>query len=910
MRVIGRLILWSFLLVVAWWAIKNSLSYFNWNQGQQVAWEKDYNGYTAYWLNPSKDLSFDIPANAAQIRIIVVAKQIEQHSANTSTVQERANSDQDIAHNIPLTFEFVSRDKADSFVISHQFNRNDMQQNEVPINPIALESGSQAAKEEGPTDDENQYKSIQPELPLRFFDKPTGAKASFGQVAYIDNKQYANLSIRAENISSQQVSVRVAVLEKKVASDLAIAWQRMHQKRREELLEEHIFPVDLVTEYEKKEALRYRWLPIGPNGTEAEDYTPTRLYVHANLVPAPTQQQLETKVLQNWSNQNERFTFEHTKQNPYQLTCDNQPQPKWLSLRYQSSDLQTNKHWFFQGKQLNEKIAIPHLDGRFEVQTENFCSIILTDNEGKVVEDNSNLLRAYRVDTNQAVTYQLTETHSKNQPLRVDFRALVEPNEVSLLNEKSLDTKLEKSKSSYHVDWQLVDATEQVLLSGAEELSLYNNRYETLDPARADYLKAKSSIYLQAPPTADRLIVRSEQVILVNAFSRPVDLAFAINQDNKPHLDIPKWFSIKPKDAEQLVINKRSELIDFRKRLVPKQTLQGLQQLMPLQPYDSHLAFELFEIAESEQQQYWHYHRIGTDHHAKKQSKHQSKTIEQSLNFYHERYANSVKQINGPAIRNADQEHVSASIVYRAEANTLKPFKVQVFLDDAPITDFWVSQNSGKIKLPLIKVGEHKLKLVGASKDVEWYINKSRPVLQKDTQPSALFRLRKVYPIKNKTTFVFNKQTDSEWLTFLFYPKINDRAQSLPAHFQALVSIESPDMYRISDSHTVASRKYFVGNTKPSIDKETGARNLNSIAAVTLLNQKHSLLGSSLAFKFPVEKDLKNREYRVTVELQGLDGMNQHSVNQNSTVHGYIQGYYVKDDVQQKIIYFNESIYD
>lgn len=242
MRWLGRIL----TLLLALWLVLSvfdqPLQWQGWRKSTSGSWDADFGAYPVFWLEAKQPLNFDIPANAEQIRV-----QLTPGSANVDT-------------DSLYTIVYRTINKAGE-TISEARRIYDH------TNTTAEDLDSEV-------------------LADRFFDHPDGIAAHFTSGFFIDNQTnnpVAGLQISLEKAPGFVVAVRVSVLERKKEAELPVLWQRMHRDKRAALMAEHIYPPQLVTEGERRTALRYSWLPIGPGGIKGEAYQTATLFIRHQI---------------------------------------------------------------------------------------------------------------------------------------------------------------------------------------------------------------------------------------------------------------------------------------------------------------------------------------------------------------------------------------------------------------------------------------------------------------------------------------------------------------------------------------------------------------------------------------------------------------------------------------------------
>lgn len=514
MRWLGRLL----LALLALWLLALAYERFgNWQGWQSSAdgqWEGQFDDYRVYWLD--SELEFKLPANTEQVRVML-----------TPTV---AQSD---AH----------------FSVSFKASGLDGK---------VIEQGARIFRQKLLTTDS-----------LRYFSQPRGIPANFTSEFYIDGTGAVPLSLlqlKLELPSALKVAVRVAVLERKKDSELAVNWQRMHRDKRAKLLEGNIYPPDLVSEVHRRNALKFQWLPLGPEGIEGEDYQGTSLFV-SRQEPVESELPPEFDSSSMYSDSEHVFTLIQSEQNPvYSVDCD-KPQ-QWLEL---SREIDNG----IESTQFSQlPVQLDPMPGLYRIRTASQCNLKMVDIHGQPYEQAPNVLRAFVANSEQPLRYRLSVASDKPQPIRLDVRAFgaVEGNRIH---------------------WTLLDDSQNAMQTGQIAVAGGHDVYERLAVAGQALSGVKQETYIMAPPQARELLITkdSSASVLLNVFTRPFELAY----DDRH----PKWFVLLPVGHQQLKTAGHSQLLYWQQRLKeqPQQTELTLWQALETVP--SRPAFELFEAHDS-----------------------------------------------------------------------------------------------------------------------------------------------------------------------------------------------------------------------------------------------------------------------------------------------------------------------
>jgi hypothetical protein len=108
---------------------------------------------------------------------------------------------------------------------------------------------------------------------------PMGSRVSLINLeGFADSATELRLAIGAAEAPIADVTVRVYYNERPPPYKLRYLWQRMSLKKKERLARGNIYPLELLTEAEKRNIIENRWAALAPLGIEGRDYLERRLY--------------------------------------------------------------------------------------------------------------------------------------------------------------------------------------------------------------------------------------------------------------------------------------------------------------------------------------------------------------------------------------------------------------------------------------------------------------------------------------------------------------------------------------------------------------------------------------------------------------------------------------------------------
>jgi hypothetical protein len=542
MRILG----WTLLTVLFFWLMLTVFNSANrwqsWQPTKQMNWEQEFNTYPVFWLDGQQDITFNLPANAEQVRLMFTPSAellIGQYSIDYQVLDNNG----DIISEAQRTF-------------SHN---EDM---------AMLHDG---------------------QLPDRFFDHPSGLTAGLTSDFFIDNDSdnpIHSIKLKLSAPSGARVAARLSVLERKNERDLPVLWQRMRRDKRTQLLAENIYPPELVPEKQRRTVLKYSWLPVGPEGLAQQDYQSATVFIRKNILFKPDiSASLSNPYMK--ANIDKVVSFINT---PTLGATGFRCQPEegkslaWLAVLVQDQTLPEQiKSLRYSGEALQQIIPLSDMAAFYQITSASGCIVTLVDHQGKTIELEPQVQRIYRVNSEQPLSYSLVNMGQNMQPIKLTLRGLQLSN---------------KTMTPIEVDWQVFSISDELLLTGKFILSKQTDNYERLVSHvknNGDILLRASRHYIMAPPHAARLqLSTSGTVALINAATRPLTLPYTkeVGED----ADFPQWFSLLPVNYNQLKANDGSRLLYSQPRpLEIDQTVQDLiTQWQPLVSIEPQPTYSLF----------------------------------------------------------------------------------------------------------------------------------------------------------------------------------------------------------------------------------------------------------------------------------------------------------------------------
>jgi hypothetical protein len=796
-RWIGRLILLILFCTLALALYQRASSWPAWRTTSVVNWEQDFSAYPVFWLEEQTPLTFHIPANAEQIRLMftaTLAQQSEEYRIDYQVTQQQSGM---------MT------------PASRTFSLN----NTVPV--VNLVTG---------------------QLPDRFFDSPDGMQAQRTSDFFIDNDKQDPMQRIVLSLapgSGVRVAMRVSVLERKSDSDLAVIWQRMHRDKRAALMAENIYPQALVPEQQRRDVLKYSWLPLGPEGETGVDHHSASLFIKNNqTAAAPAQEQA---IVSHMLAARERvFSFINTAEVAAEtLRCDPLDgskllagsEPQWLELLIQDINMgQNSRRLRFNAAQLQQALPVQPNSALYQITSNKLCQVRLFNASNEEISLPARLQRGYLIEQQQSLSYALALGAQALQPIKIDIRGLAS----QVLGQA-------QDPPQGRVYWQILAANDKPLLSGELNINQTKDSYQALPLSRQgseQHLFTNTSHYILAHAEGVRLQISSSgPQVLVNVFTRPLMLAHSREVDHQDGL--PQWFTLLPVAYHQLKAERRSRIIYRQPRplLINSGDAAYISQWRVLDTLENQSTYPIFSREEQ-----------GS---ADVQGKFQAlKPQQQGLEF-----------------ADGQRKTLSPSLVYiRPKSSMVKKISVSI---DNQVFDYWLNATAGKLNLPSMTAGLHQLEILGAEQS-QWYINRLNQPMR-----GNVARIRQAYPLEKCLTFNISKESQQELISFHYFP-------ATPQAHRVQVTLQHAFILGQYSAHTVPIRRF-------ALPAQVQA------GSAYLLNQASKPIWPAYAIKFPLQADLPQGQYRLQLcSDRQLSGFVQAS---NTTDHiTHLSEYYREVD--------------
>ncbi|MDX1299699.1 MAG: hypothetical protein R3260_15890, partial [Pseudomonas sp.] len=376
-------------------------------------------------------------------------------------------------------------------------------------------------------------------------------------------------------------------------------------------------------------------------------------------------------------------------------------------------------------------------------------------------------LRAYLLDVQQPVSFQISHVDLQATPLRIDLRS-------------DMATAVPVSYTMRSSGGEVIETGSLVLQPQASEFDRVHGDPEqpVSDPVR---------YFFSLPASVARFQLSSDAPVYVSAYSRPADLTRTIEIPPVPEstVSLPAWFPVRPADYETLRMQGRSVIITTQRRppQVDPLILAGKYRWEQYRPDGQWQARYLLTPLQP------------------------SSIKRDQLLAAGYRRLKSIDRVFFPSPYG--RQTINARLLY--QRNQSGPMTIKLHLNDKLIFEKKVFARNGELRLPPLPAGEHQLKVSG---DAQFYINAT---------DSPQWLKRKVLRLDDSThEFTFNKTTQNEEILSLrFYGDIRDQ------HIERWIEVQLKNMPEHAigpmQSWTFSSYRYLLHPNQTASSQVLGA---------------------------------------------------------------------------------------
>ncbi|MFQ5643814.1 MAG: hypothetical protein ACE5FQ_08955 [Thiogranum sp.] len=598
-------------------------------------------------------------------------------------------------------------------------------------------------------------------------------------------------------------------------------WNRINENKKARLSRGNVYGKEWLTPREQRALLRYRWVPLAPQGITGDDELRRVLYVLGDGDSVqPSQSVLPEGLLVEPGHNGTLPVPLHGGTLRMALHRIDNRSGGALVLRWQgeSDRSRFERRISFADIEAGHTLTLPAA-GLLDISSDQ--SVIINaelaqpDGTRLDITPETAFLRTYRADARQWVDYPVVHIGKRRTPLRIDFRALMTwPGATSL----TLTYQLLNSAG---------ENTFEGNCKGESAASLYDRLYGETD---AFTLVSDSlSCYLHVAANVDTVRVRLSAPGLVAGYSVPPDLVTRVRvpQDyysyDPEQRRLPGWYGIAPANEEQLIRGLRMQRLVWQQRPAEDdpEVLAGRYLWEEFHPRGNWRARYLLnprddQLPLPDRALKAVFHEIGND-----------TTLPVTL------------------VAEPGKRAVRPRLSFLRDSAA--PLGVQLFLNDRLLLERAIRGRRGELRLPDMPAGEHRLRIVSDT-PVRWFMNRIRT-----DSPTWIKRLA-VRIDQRPQSFVYRKQQHDEVLTgHLQVP----RDRKTPIRLRVRISGPRRGGIIAADGWSLTDRVFLV---EPDNSEE-----------IPVLNSRTETVDKGQRIYIPLRSDLAAGDYRISVWLEDAD---------------------------------------
>ena len=372
--------------------------------------------------------------------------------------------------------------------------------------------------------------------------------------------------IRLRLVSSDpevtDVLVRVAIPEPVSQRTAENAWRRLSDEQQLRLAGGNLFPPNLLLEQERVNVMASRWRPLGPSG----EFVGRDIYLldlpdrGAVIEPAQAPVRMagpDRRVVVQLPEKGARvrIALEPLRQDsayPAEVTI------RWAG--HSAFQRSVTRHGWRGG---NFVVESDFGGGWLEISASVHAAVRVTLSSAQDAPELTlpvRFLRAWDTRPNEPVEFLASHAGSEPTPLRLVLRRMGVQG---------------RPFATTPVDVELVNADGRVLRKLVVSMRpLVDSLYDAPWPEIAgDRLSDPLEAFFRLPADVAFVRVNAADPVLVNAYSRPADLARAVrtpedaSEPEAAQSAIPGWFPLQPQQAEARILNNANRLLTVQPRL-------------------------------------------------------------------------------------------------------------------------------------------------------------------------------------------------------------------------------------------------------------------------------------------------------------------------------------------------------
>lgn len=327
----------------------------------------------------------------------------------------------------------------------------------------------------------------------------------------------------------REVAVRLYCEDEVPEYSLRHAWQRTSHRQREKLSRASVYGAELLTNYERRNLLKKKWLAIAPSGVEGRDHERRILYTRTT---EETEEPISTELPAGLLVGNRVPEIVPIPDGPgsvrlefLRVKADPGRQPVEIDLRWFGKRLAERDQWRIQpAKSLAWETELD--GGMLEIlSTEEFTVRAYWQGKAARKQDYHEItpdrmaVRTYVVGPDSPVEYSIEHVQIQPTPLKLAFR--------QVLPLESDATSPEAAFQPAGIVWSFLGRDGGIIRSGELELKEASSRYDRATAASGSLQVTDATVrFFSVPPDVRSVRLESSNAgVVVSAYNRPLGVA-------------------------------------------------------------------------------------------------------------------------------------------------------------------------------------------------------------------------------------------------------------------------------------------------------------------------------------------------------------------------------------------------
>jgi hypothetical protein len=386
----------------------------------------------------------------------------------------------------------------------------------------------------------------------------------------------------------QDVAVRVYYREEIADYKLNYAWRRTSQQKREHLCRASVYGPDLLTDYERRNLLKWSWRPLSSHGVEGRDYERRILYSSDDESTDQEERTLDrpaglvvrpgARGVVPLPHGTGTVRLEMIRLN------DDRPADMYISWHGSRSEKIQSRHTRFSATE--HQMEFSASQGLLDISATEEIVIraywrpddASAETDFIDVTPRPDSVCSYLINPRSPVEYRITHVDQQPTPFKLVFRALLPP-------EAGWPGTNSDRQAPRHVRWSFLNKEQRVVACGEVAISRGPSRYDRVAGVRNRMQVTDSEVcFFSVPDGVQAVRLESPQEdLIVYGYSRPPDIpnVTVVPDDylvfERQESERRRWFVVRPKQHVMRVNEFRTAtvLVQPRPTVVDPQLVAG-----------------------------------------------------------------------------------------------------------------------------------------------------------------------------------------------------------------------------------------------------------------------------------------------------------------------------------------------